>query len=298
MQLQHPLHQCFRSVESGSLFDGRINILTDVEAPISRGFSLKVDEKFFQCRVVEDPSVAMELMRDSHAPLSPPDLELPREDRQSRDSHTNAGRAIGVPVEVHRKPGSTDLSQSTEDASVEGDLSMQSTPSEHACCGVSPVYSMSIGSVCLEEDPRHDFRLMPVNDNLGACDMEDPVDRVVGKEDGNDGDVGHGQLILADDGLSWKGIDQIGPMGLEGDEVCLEPGLGLGDRVVGDGPEDTGLCVVLEGNASTIPPIDLYVDLRGSPPQRHRPRSTSSPSLARGFFPTMSDQEQRFQGCG
>ncbi|GAB2301681.1 hypothetical protein Dimus_035712 [Dionaea muscipula] len=151
---------------------------------------------------MRDPSMAMELKQDSHAPLSPPDLELPKEDLRSRDSHTDVGRAMVVPVWVHKTPGSADLSPSTKDASVGGDLSMQPSPPEDVCCGVSPVFSVSIGSVGLEEDPRHESRLMPAVEILGACDLEEPIDRVVDREDGNDGVLGPGQLIRAGDRLS------------------------------------------------------------------------------------------------
>ncbi|GAB2271851.1 hypothetical protein Dimus_006681 [Dionaea muscipula] len=120
----------FETVENSSLDDGRINILTEVEAPLNCVFKLLVDGKEFICRMVEAWSVTRGMRQDRHdIPLSLGQGH-PRYDSWNLCSFPNVGTNIVIPKEVQRTPDSVMLSSSANSDIAEGGLSMQEPLSE------------------------------------------------------------------------------------------------------------------------------------------------------------------------
>ncbi|GAB2274974.1 hypothetical protein Dimus_009742 [Dionaea muscipula] len=90
----------FCSMESGCLGDGRIKILTDVVTPLFIAFKLRVGGKVFDCWVVVDGSVDMQLVQSCldfvRLPGSGPPWEEPRSNGLSPEA------AMADPLVKHR----------------------------------------------------------------------------------------------------------------------------------------------------------------------------------------------------
>ncbi|GAB2268802.1 hypothetical protein Dimus_003747, partial [Dionaea muscipula] len=281
----------FGSLESGELEDGRVNIVTDVGSPINCSFTLVVDGLEFKCWVVEESPIFRHPLMDLLGPL-----RSSGSDSGISDSQLDEGAAMVEAERLHTSPDVSELSLSVDGVLTKDLPSMQELASEDGNRDVM------------------DSALCPDGSGLEVALIRTPFwSLAAGIEDGNNGEgfleCGLGpakgrmdKMVLglagcgdgsADCGLLLGTMDKEGRQGsVDFVEEMAEGGLlhkkdggpllgcgppGENEQDVGDRSDDIGFCVVFDGKALDVPPIDLHVQLGGSPPPRQ--------CKPRGFLP-------------